>query len=101
MQIGIDSFAAAFDDGGLATSQSERLRNLVEQIERADQVGLAFRVQVLVFGEFAAARPARRSRGRVQVGNAQRLLLVLLVILSSHDLLYTRSDPLVEALNSR
>src|SRR5437870_6685584 len=40
MQIGIDSFAAAFDDGGLATSQSERLRNLVEQIERADQVGL-------------------------------------------------------------
>src|SRR5437867_542514 len=40
MQVGIDSFAAAFDDGGLATSQSERLRNLVEQIERADQVGL-------------------------------------------------------------
>src|SRR5881397_2934340 len=40
MQVGIDSFAAAFDDGGLATSQSERLRNLVEQIEQADQVGL-------------------------------------------------------------
>src|SRR5213594_2462279 len=40
MQVGIDSFAAAFDDVGLATSQSERLRNLVEQIERADQVGL-------------------------------------------------------------
>ncbi len=40
MQVGIDSFAAAFDDAGLATSQSERLRNLVEQIERADQVGL-------------------------------------------------------------
>src|SRR5437773_12165899 len=40
MQVGIDSFAAAFDDVGLATSQSERLRNLVEQIVRADQVGL-------------------------------------------------------------
>src|SRR5881409_4172994 len=40
MQVGIDSFAAAFDDVGLATSQSELLRNLVEQIERADQVGL-------------------------------------------------------------
>src|SRR5438034_6612928 len=40
MQVGIDSFAAAFDDVGLATSQSERLRNLVEQIERADQIGL-------------------------------------------------------------
>src|SRR5213594_578295 len=40
MQVGIDSFAAAFDDAGIATSQSERLRNLVEQIERADQVGL-------------------------------------------------------------
>src|SRR5438093_13222004 len=40
MQVGIDSFAAAFDDVGLATSKSERLRNLVEQIERADQVGL-------------------------------------------------------------
>src|SRR5207247_8716534 len=40
MQVGIDSFAAAFDDVGLATSQSERLRNLVEQIQRADQVGL-------------------------------------------------------------
>jgi probable LLM family oxidoreductase len=40
MQVGIDSFAAAFDDTGLATSPSERLRNLIEQIERADQVGL-------------------------------------------------------------
>ncbi|HEV8635470.1 MAG TPA: LLM class flavin-dependent oxidoreductase [Chloroflexota bacterium] len=40
MQVGIDSFAAAFDDAGLAVSPSERLRNLVEQIEHADQVGL-------------------------------------------------------------
>ncbi len=40
MQIGIDSFAAAYDDASLAVSTSERVRNLVEQIEYADQVGL-------------------------------------------------------------
>src|SRR5882724_2653761 len=40
MQIGIDSFAAAYDDASLAVSASERLRNLVEEIEHADQVGL-------------------------------------------------------------
>src|SRR5260370_409829 len=40
MQIGIDSFAAAYDDTSVAVSGSERLRNLVEQIEYADQVGL-------------------------------------------------------------
>jgi probable LLM family oxidoreductase len=40
MQVGIDSFAAAYDDDSLAVSPSERLRNLVEQIEHADQVGL-------------------------------------------------------------
>ena len=40
MQIGIDSFAAAFDDTTLALSESDRLRDLIEQIEHADQVGL-------------------------------------------------------------
>src|SRR6267143_2136038 len=40
MQIGIDSFAAAYDDASLAVNTSDRLRNLVEQIEHADQVGL-------------------------------------------------------------
>src|SRR5258708_11230281 len=40
MQIGIDSFAAAYDDASLAVDASDRLRNLVEQIEHADQVGL-------------------------------------------------------------
>src|ERR1700704_3874968 len=40
MQIGIDSFAAAYDDASLAVSASDRLRNLVEQIESADQIGL-------------------------------------------------------------
>jgi len=40
MQIGIDSFAAAYDDASFAVSESDRLRNLVEQIELADEVGL-------------------------------------------------------------
>jgi len=40
VQIGIDSFAAAHDDASLAIDPSERLQNLVEQIEYADQVGL-------------------------------------------------------------
>src|SRR5688500_12037654 len=40
IQVGIDSFAAAFDDISVSDSPSERLQNLVEQIERADQVGL-------------------------------------------------------------
>src|SRR6266850_419886 len=39
MQIGIDSFAAAYDDDSLAVSASDRLRNLVQQIEHADEVG--------------------------------------------------------------
>src|SRR5438067_7109934 len=40
METGIDSFAAAYDDTSIAVSPSDRLRNLVEQVERADQVGL-------------------------------------------------------------
>ena len=40
MQIGIDSFAAAYDDVSLAVSPADRVRDLVEQIEHADQVGL-------------------------------------------------------------
>ena len=35
MQIGIDSFAAAFDEASLAISPSDRVRHLVEQIEHA------------------------------------------------------------------
>lgn len=40
IEVGIDSFAAAFDDSGQEISPSERLQNLVKLIERADQVGL-------------------------------------------------------------
>jgi probable LLM family oxidoreductase len=40
MQVGIDSFAAAYDEASQAVSTSDRLRNLVEQIEHADHAGL-------------------------------------------------------------
>src|ERR1700756_1735833 len=40
MEIGIDSFAARFDDAGLATTPVDRMRQLLERIELADQVGL-------------------------------------------------------------
>jgi probable LLM family oxidoreductase len=40
MEIGVDSFAAAFDEPGQAVDPAERLANLLAQIERADQVGL-------------------------------------------------------------
>jgi probable LLM family oxidoreductase len=40
MEIGVDSFAAAFGESSQRVSSSDRLRNLVEEIERADQVGL-------------------------------------------------------------
>jgi probable LLM family oxidoreductase len=40
MQIGIDSFAAAFTEDSLAISASERLHNLIEEIALADQAGL-------------------------------------------------------------
>jgi probable LLM family oxidoreductase len=40
MQVGIDSFAAAYDEASRAVNTSDRVRNLVEQIEHADQVGL-------------------------------------------------------------
>src|SRR6266581_9129796 len=42
MQIGVDSFAAAISDPatGLTISSVQRMRNLLEEIELADQVGL-------------------------------------------------------------
>jgi probable LLM family oxidoreductase len=40
VQIGIDSFAAAHTDTSRTLSAAERLRNLIEEIEHADQVGL-------------------------------------------------------------
>lgn len=40
MQIGIDSFAAAFDGDSRAVNPSARVRQLVDQIQHADEVGL-------------------------------------------------------------
>jgi probable LLM family oxidoreductase len=40
MEIGIDSFAAAYDAAGLAEDPAKRMNDLVEQIVQADQVGL-------------------------------------------------------------
>ena len=40
MQIGIDSFAAAHDDTTRAVNPADRLRNLIDEIAHADEVGL-------------------------------------------------------------
>src|SRR5262249_61278447 len=40
MEIGIDSFAAAFDEHSRAVNPAERLRHLIEQIVHADEAGL-------------------------------------------------------------
>jgi len=40
MELGIDSFAAAFTQDSSAVAPADRMRDLIEQIARADQVGL-------------------------------------------------------------
>ena len=40
MQIGIDSFAAAYTETSRGVSDMDRVRELIEQIEHADEVGL-------------------------------------------------------------
>src|SRR5262249_5626988 len=40
VEIGIDSFAAAFTEQSRAVSPADRLRDLIAQIEHADQAGL-------------------------------------------------------------
>src|SRR5438093_4877106 len=40
MEVGVDSFAAALTETSVAVSQAERMRDLLEEIEHADQVGL-------------------------------------------------------------
>jgi len=59
LQIGIDSFAAAHDDASRAVSASQRLRDLVEEIEHADQVGLdSFGIGEHHRSEFLDSAPA-------------------------------------------
>jgi len=40
MEIGVDSFAAAIGETNIAVSPADRLRDLLEEIEHADRVGL-------------------------------------------------------------
>src|SRR2546425_8863356 len=59
MQVGIDSFAAAFDENSRAVNAAERLRQLVQQIEHADEVGLdTFGVGEHHRAEFLDSAPA-------------------------------------------
>ena len=59
VQIGIDSFAAAHTDTSRALSATERLHNLIEEIEHADQVGLdAFGIGEHHRKEFLDSAPA-------------------------------------------
>src|SRR6266850_4900821 len=59
MQVGIDSFAAAHDESSRAISASDRLRNLIEEIELADQVGLdSFGIGEHHRAEFLDSAPA-------------------------------------------
>ncbi len=59
MQVGIDSFAAAFDENSRGVNPADRLRQLVEQIEHADEVGVdAFGVGEHHRREFLDSAPA-------------------------------------------
>src|SRR6186997_3483163 len=59
MQVGVDSFAAAFDENSRALNPADRLRQLIEQIEHADEVGLdAFGVGEHHRREFLDSAPA-------------------------------------------
>src|SRR5439155_10473697 len=40
MEIGVDSFASAIGETNIAVSPEDRMRDLLEQIDHADQVGL-------------------------------------------------------------
>ena len=68
MQVGIDSFAAAFDENSRALNPADRLRQLVEQIEHADAVGLD------AFGIGEQSRPA----------SIKRILIAGLLVLLSY-----------------
>ena len=85
MQIGIDSFAAAHDDASRAEDPTDRLRNLIEQIEHADQVGL----DVFGIGEhhrkdFLDSAPAVILAGAATRTNRIRLTSAV-TVLSSAD----------------
>src|SRR5438445_3615865 len=64
MQIGIDSFAAAFTEDSLSISASDRLQNLIEEIALADKAGLdSFGIGEHHRREFLDSAPPSHSRG--------------------------------------
>src|SRR5213594_732070 len=59
MQIGIDSFALAYDDASVALRPTDHMRNLIEQMAYADQVGLdSFGIGEHHRSEFLDSAPA-------------------------------------------
>src|SRR3989475_6704201 len=59
MEIGVDSFAAALTETSIAVSQSDRMGDLLEEIEYADEVGLdVFGVSEHHRKEFLDSAPA-------------------------------------------
>src|SRR5713101_6832481 len=85
MQVGIDSFAAAFDDSSLAVSPQDRLRQLVEQIEHADHVGLdSFGVGEHHRREFLDSAPAV-ILGAAAAGTHRIRLTSAVTVLSAAD----------------
>jgi len=92
VQVGIDSFAEAFDETSRAFNPSERLQDLVNQIERADQVGLdAFGVGEHHRREFLDSAPAVILGAAAEL--TQRIRLTSAVtVLSAADPLRDISD---------
>src|SRR4026209_2227535 len=59
MQVGVDSFAAAVKENSRGLNPADRLRQLIEQIEHADQVGVdAFGIGEHHRREFLDSAPA-------------------------------------------
>src|SRR5271163_3904976 len=87
MQIGVDSFAAAISDPatGLTISPVQRMQNLLEEIELADQVGL----EVFGIGEHHRAEFLDSSPVVILAAAAARTknirLTSAVTVLSAHD----------------
>src|SRR3989441_3168585 len=85
VEIGMDSFAAAHDDSSRALSPAQRLRNLIEEIEHADQVELeAFGIGEHHRKDFRDPAPAV-IRGAAAARTSRIRLTSAVTVLSSAD----------------
>ncbi len=85
MQVGVDSFAAAFDENSRVVNPAERLRQLIEQIVHADEVGLdSFGVGEHHRREFLDSAPAI-ILGAPAVRTQRIRLTSAVTVLSSED----------------